>query len=163
MKYYVRNKALTLAGESTVTDESGANVLKVAGKAFSPTHKKKVKTLNNKKLFTVRNKFWHFLFSSALIFDADGNKLVKISERVGFGFKVVNYGEDFAVEKEGRSYAVYRSGELVFTVRYENTAKNLIADCYEAEVFKEEDLPLAVAFTIAFDNVNDAIKRRTTR
>ena len=163
MKYFIRNKALTLAGGSTVTDESGANVLMVAGKVFSPTHKKKVKTLGNEKLFTVRNKFWHLLFSSAFIFDADGNKLVKISERVGFGFKVVNFGGDFAVEKEGRSYAVYRSGELIFTVKYENTAKNLIADCYEADVFKEEDVPLAVAFTIAFENVNDAIKRRTTR
>lgn len=161
MKYFIRNKALTLAGGSTVTDESGANVLKVAGKVFSPTHKKKVKTLGNEKLFTVRNKFWHLLFSSAFIFDADGNKLVKISERVGFGFKVENYENDFSVIREKRTYSVYKAGELICNVRYENTAKNLIADCYELEVTKEEYLPLAVAFTIAFDNVNDAIRKRT--
>ena len=161
MKYYIRNRAVSVAGGSTVTDETGKNVLKVAGKVFSPTHKKKIKTLDNEKLYTVRNKFWHVLFSSAYIFDADGNKLVKISERVGFGFKVENYEDEFTVIREKGTYSVHKNGELICTVKYENTAKNLIADCYEAEVDKKEYLPLAAAFTIAFDNVNDAIKKRT--
>lgn len=161
MKYFVQNKVITFKGGSTVIDESGATVLKVAGKLFSPTHKKKIKTIDNKKLFTVRNKYWHILLHSEYIYDADGNKVVKISERLGFGIKVENYDNCFEVTRDGRSYAVYESGELLFTIKYQVNAKSLLfADCYEIEVPREENLPLATAFAIAFDNLYDRLFNR---
>ena len=55
MRFWVKNKIMTLGGSSFVTDEQGNKLLKIKGKIFSPTHKKIVCDPSGNKLFVVRN------------------------------------------------------------------------------------------------------------
>ena len=82
MKFLIKNTFMSLRGNSKVTTEDGQLAYKVKGKLFSnlisKTYKKVIKDANGKKLFVVRNKFWHKPFyKSALIFQ-NGKKLATV-------------------------------------------------------------------------------------
>ena len=80
MKLIIKNKLVSLRGNSIIKDEQGNNKYKVKGKLFSITHKKRIYDLDNKLLFTVRNKYWKFIVNSAYIFDSEGNKIARLKQ-----------------------------------------------------------------------------------
>ena len=104
MKFLIKNTFMSLRGNSKVTTEDGQLAYKVKGKLFSnlisKTYKKVIKDANGKKLFVVRNKFWHKPFyKSALIFQ-NGKKLATVqnSHFIKNGYEVTGATEEIKVE-----------------------------------------------------------------
>ena len=80
MKYTVKNKAISLNGGSIVYNEKHEIVFKVSGnfiKNIFGLHTKKIKDKDGKKIFVVRNKFWHKPFFRSAIIYANGKKIAQ--------------------------------------------------------------------------------------
>lgn len=159
MKLNVKNK-FSLGGSSTVTDERGNIALKVKGKVFSPTHKKKICGADGNLVYKVRNKFWRLFWHKAFIYDANGEKLVTLRRKFSFNnnFAIDGSTADYRIDGDiiGRNYSVYRNGVLIGSVVSRFV---VMLDSFDIDVVKEEDAPLLVAFVIAIDNIRDRKSR----
>ena len=166
MKYTIKNKFFSLGGSSVVYDEKGEVAFKVKGSAFSNIitrfHKKIVKDKNGKKLFVVRNKFWHKPFyKSALIFEKR-KKLATVtnSHLVKNGYDVVGATKPISVEGTGWNLQIKLGDDVIGRISppsfdsVKDVVKN-ITDTYILEVFDEQDTPFLVAMMIAIDNIYD--------
>lgn len=166
MKYIIKNKFFSLGGSSIVYDENNEIAFKVKGNAFSNIitrfHKKVVRDKNGKKLFVVRNKFWHKpFFKSALIF-ANRKKLATVSNShlVKNGYEVVGATKPISVEGTGWNLQIKLGEDVIGRIAPPDlsTFKDVvttITDTYILEVFDEEDAPFLVAMMIAIDNIHD--------
>lgn len=157
MKLYIKNKLISVGGSSKVLDENEKPVYKVKGKVFSITKKKKIMDMEGNKLYTVRNKFWRWLMNSALIYDANGDKVAKVSQKFSFAkkkFVVQGYKDEIKIESNfvGLNYSIYKNEEILGTLKKEFFA---LTDSFALDIEKEEDAPLFVAFVIAIDNIHD--------
>lgn len=154
MKVFVKNR-LTLAGGSKVFDESGKDVLKVKGKAFSIRHKKRVCDLDGKVLYRVQNKFWNWFYPSSYILTADKKRLGKLVRKIKGESKYVleDFPDEITLDGKFMSsvVTVMRKGEAIGTIR---TNFTIVSDKYEIEG-EEADIPFLVALTIAMDNIKD--------
>ena len=160
MKFIVKNKIITLGGSSVVTDESGAEVMKIKGRIFTFTRKKFVLGPDGKKLYTVRSKFWHFIHNSAFIYDANGTKIAKLSNNK-FDFKhkfvLTGYGSDIVI-----SGNLFQFPDIKMEITENGAHKgwliknfNFVRDAYTVEVDDKTDLAFMVALVIAVDNIFD--------
>lgn len=156
----VTNKLWSIGGSSIVTDENNEVLFKVKGKMalFSPTRKKKIYNKEEKKVYTVRNKFWKWIFSfnSAIIYDDNGTKLGKLKQKLSRKNAFVLEGEYFdtiSIGKEDgyRGFVIRKNDEIIASIR----SVGIVRDNFEVECFKEEDLALIVALVIAIDNIRD--------
>ena len=162
MKLIVRNKFASLTGASVVEDENGNNLFKVKGKLklFSPTRKKKVYDMQGNKLYTIRNKYFNFIFHSAYIYNENGEKIAKLKQRFSREASFMSEGEDFedvykiGKNPEGRGRVIFRNDEIIGIWR--NTRIHFV-DTFEVEYEKEENGSLIVALMIAIDNIGDNI------
>jgi uncharacterized protein YxjI len=160
MKFYVKNKMISLRGGSFVTDESGNEIMSIQGKFFTFTRKKYVLGEDGTPLYTIRNKFWHFIHNSAFIYDSMGTLIAKLSNNK-FDFKhkfvLTGYTSDMVI-----------SGNLLQfpNIKMEITENgvhkgwlikewNLLRDSYSVEVDDKADLAFMVALVIAVDNIFD--------
>ena len=78
MRLFFANKFFTFKGSSKVTDENKQLQFYIKGKFFTFTRKKYLQTPEGLPVFTIRNKYWHLFFHTALIFDNDNTLLMKI-------------------------------------------------------------------------------------
>lgn len=156
MKVYVKNKFMSLGGSSSVLNEQKEPVLRVKGKVFSITHKKRIKDLNNNLLFVVRNKYWNFTKHKAFIYDNNKNKIATVVSNW------VNLNNEYTVEEytdeikiQGNFFSsqceILKNGEVVGTIRRQMA---MFTDAFELEA-NEEDIPFLVALVIAIDNIVD--------
>ena len=158
MKLIVRNKFVTLTGASVVKDDKGNDLFKIKGKLriFSPTRKKKIYDLEGGRLFTVRNKWYNFLFHSAYIYDETGEKIAKLKARFSRDAMFLSEGfEDvFKIGRNpnGPGRAIYKNDEIIGVWR--NTKLHFV-DTFEVEYEKEENAGIIVALMIAVDNIGD--------
>ncbi len=155
MKLYVRNKIFSLGGGSTVKDEQKNDVYKVKGKVFSPTHKKKIYNLKNEHLFTVRNKFWHWLTRRAFIFNAQGEKIATLSNNTySRKFIVEDYVDEIEIIGHAFQFglSVKKGEQEIGTITRQLT---FIGDAFVCETDDEQLMPFLVALTIALDNIVD--------
>ena len=162
MTLYVKNKLVSLGGSSIVFDENEAQVFQVKGKVMSPTNKKFVCDTNGNVLFTVRDKFFHFITKKALIYGADGKKYCKVKERFfGRVTDVVDCEDDIRFESNGfaKGISIFKNDEKIgaWFVSFDGVS-SLVRDCYRVDVYNESDAALLVALVIAIDNIRD--KRR---
>lgn len=165
MKFIVKNKLFSLGAGSIVTNEEGAVVYKIKGNFFSNilwgTHKKVVKEVKGKKLFVVRNKFWHKpFFNSALIFNAKKQKLAVVtkSHLIKNGYDVVGANELIKVEGSGWNLDIVMSDKKIGHISLPtNSVKNFfrLTDTYVLDVEDPEDASFLVAMMIAIDNIHD--------
>lgn len=155
MKLYIKNKLMSLRGSSSVTDESGNDVFVVKGKFFTFTHKKRIKDVDGKLLYKVRNKWFNLFTHSAYIYDGEGEKVAKVKRKFGFKnvFVVEGYSDEISVEGDFLSWTldVYRNGEQIGTVRREFA----LTDSFVLETETEDDAAFMVALVIAIDNIGD--------
>lgn len=154
MKLIIKNKLVSLRGNSIIKDEQGNNKYKVKGKLFSITHKKRIYDLDNKLLFTVRNKYWKFIVNSAYIFDSEGNKIARLKQLWGFKsrYEFIGYEDDIKVEGNwiGWNLSIKRNGVEIGTIqRNIDWVDSFVLSCDEI------DAPLLVAIVIAIDNIQD--------
>lgn len=161
MKLFIKNKFLTIGGSSYVVDENEKNVFKIKGMMFSPTKKKKIYDMNGELLFVVRNKFWHFLNNSCLIYNADNELIVKLTDK-GFDFRNDFYvqGIKDEIKFSGNLFQfpnikmdILKNGNKIGTLTKDF---NVFRDTFTLDIDSEEDAPLFVALTIAIDNIFDA-------
>lgn len=161
MKLNIKNKLFSFGGSSFVTNEAGENVYKVKGKIFSPTRKKIIKNMDGEKLYKVRNKWFNFFFNKAYIYDAEGEKLAKVTNDGITGFKLVDYPDNITISRGiKRKREIYKNGECIGMV-YPNFT--FVRDAYTLEINDNEDIAFFVALVIAVDNIRDKDRKDIRR
>lgn len=155
MILYITNKLASLRGSSTVVDEDKNPVYKVKGKLFSITHKKRICTLNNKVLYSVRNKFFNWWSHSAFIYDENKEKIARVKKKVDLKgtFFVEGYKDEIKIEGNflKLTSTIYRNGEQIGTIKREI---KWFVDSFVLDA-NEEDMPFLIALVIAIDNIYD--------
>lgn len=162
MKLLIKNKSISLSGKSTVTNEQGEVVYKVKGNIFSnifKVHKKVIKDANGKKLFVVRDKFWHAPFHKSAVIFANGKKLavVTTSHYIKNGFEVKGATQPIKVEGTGWNLDIILGEEKIGHI--EPPEHLTFNDSYVLETFDDSDAPFLVAMVIAIDNIHDRKRR----
>ena len=142
MKLYIKNDLVSIRGGSKVTDEAGAPVYEVKGKLFSPTHKKFIKDLNGKILYSVRNKWFNFLVPSAYVYDENKEKILRLKKKfaVRNTFYAQGYHDEITIDGDFLSLTltIYKNGAVVGSLRKEFFK---LADTFVLEA-NEEDMAL---------------------
>ena len=118
MKYTVKNKAISLNGGSIVYNEKHEIVFKVSGnfiKNIFGLHTKKIKDKDGKKLFVVRNKFWHKPFFRSAIIYANGKKIATVtnSHLIKNGYEVIGATEPITVEGTGWNLDIKLGNKII--------------------------------------------------
>ena len=156
MKFYVKNKFLSWGGSSEVLNENKEPIYKVKGKVFSITRKKYICDMEDNRLFMVRNKYWHLFLKSAFIYDAEGNKLLKVKRKFAIknDYSVQGTEDEYAIDGSvfGWNFSVIKNGEVIGTIKRE---LNFIVNSFEVNVENPENAPFMIAFVIAIDNIVD--------
>lgn len=147
---------MSLGGSSSVENEQKEPILRVKGKVFSITHKKRIVDLNNQTLFVIRNKYWHLTKHSAFIYDANKVRIAKVTSKwinVNNEYFVEGYKDDIKIQGNffSSQCQIVRNGEVIGTIRRQIA---MFIDSFELEA-NEEDIPFLVALVIAIDNIVD--------
>lgn len=159
MKLTVTNK-IDLGGGSTVTDEQGNEIFKVKGKLFSITRKKFIMDADGNRLYTVRRKFWRGFSRASLIYDGDGNKVLKMYAKA-FAFenkyRTKGYEGDLILDSKAFSgkYDIIENETTIGVLRRTNL---LVADEFELEFEEESRAAFFVALALAVDSIRDEQK-----
>ena len=159
MRLYIKNKLVTLGGSSVVVDEQDRTVFEIEGKVFSPLRKKVVwmRAVDGRvRSYYVRNKFWHFIQKSSLVYHVGGEKMGQMKDKFFGNCEFVgNYGYS-AQGNILKGVKVYKDGELlgVFSREY-NSALLLALDTYVLDVYDNNYASFLVALVIAYDNIWD--------
>ena len=156
MELAIRNKWISLRGSSVVKDLQENDVLKIQGKFFTFTRKKLVMDLNDNLKYTVRNKFWFLFRRKAMIYDADGNEVVRLSRKVlslhDHYFVTSNLGEMEIVGNIFQfNYKITLNGKEIGHI----ARKISLRDSYVLTIDDNFDYMLFVAMVIAIDNITD--------
>lgn len=158
MQIIVKNKFFSWGGSSKVEDGAGNPLYQVRGAFFSWTRRKKILDLEGKLLYKVRNKWPTFLLHSALVFDADGNKICKIRQtwRMNRIFLVEDCAQDIQIMGApllGMNVVV--NGETIGSITKKFWS---LRDYFVLDVPDGQDPALLIALTIAIDNIHDKAK-----
>lgn len=156
MIVHVKNKFLSLRGGSNVVNDNNEPVYKVKGKWPSLRKRKYICTLDGEKLYEVRNKFWHFIYPSAFIFNAEKEKIARVRK------KIVTLRTTYFVEGNEHEYVIdgnWIGWDLTVTrdgVEIGKIRRNfdLFKDAFTVEA-DEENMPFMIALVIAIDNIQD--------
>lgn len=160
MKVYIKNKTISWGGDSVVLDENKQTLFKVKGKAFSFTHKKRIKDASGKTIYTIRNKFWKLTRRTAFVYDENKVKIAKVI------FKMLSAKREYFVEGTndeikiiGQYFSprceIVKNGEVIGTITRDF---KLFGDAFELDA-EEANLPFLVALVIALDNIEDSKKK----
>lgn len=158
MVLYLKNKMVSAGGSSFVTDGEGNKVYLIKGKIFSISRKKFIMTLDGKKLFTVRNKVFKFFHFSDLIYNAEGEKIMKITKNLlTHKYKATGYSSNLMIDGDfiGFNFTVLRDGVAIGRV-FRNF--DLFRDSFGLEAYAKEDEPLIIALVTAIDNIIDDLR-----
>lgn len=156
MKVYIKNKFISLGDSSTVVDENKNPLFKVKGKIFSITHKKLIKDLSGKTLFTVRNKWINLFSHKAFIYDENKVKIATVKDKwinVKKEYFIEGMGDEIKIEGKFFSLTcqILKNGETIGTIRRK---LDMWVDSFELEA-NEKDIPFLIALVIAIDNITD--------
>ena len=161
MHIIIQNTNL-VRGNSVVKNETEQDVYFVKGKlkVFSPTRKKFINDLAGNTVFTIRNKWFRFLFNSAIIKDAQGNKM-KLKSKMSFKtyYVLTGAGYNYSIGKnpDGYGLAIFKEEQVIAT--FNKHGSGFVNDRFNVDYFNESDLPMVVAIIIAFDNIRDKDKK----
>lgn len=158
MKVFIRNKLISLRGSSEILDENETPIYMVKGKLISPTRKKKLMDLDGNLIYTIRNKYFKFLFHSALIYDRDGNKIAKVKQSFwGTRYTILGYPEEIEIEGKffSRESRILKNGESIGTITRDYS---LISDHFTLEADKE-NIEFLIALVVAMDIIRDKQER----
>lgn len=156
MKVFIKNKAVSLGGSSTVLNENQEEVFTVKGKLFTFTRKKRMYDKEGKLLYTIRNKYWSFFSHRALVFDSEGERVATIKKNRGslnLEYEILDTEDEMSISGKffsGKS-SIMKNGEEVATITREFA---LFKEAFSLEA-DEKDIAFYTALVIAFDNLND--------
>ncbi len=156
MIVHVKNKLVSLRGSSSVVNDNNEPVFYVKGKWPSVRKRKFICNLENERLYEVRNKFWHFIYPSAFIFNAEKEKIAIVKKKV-MTLKTQYFieGTEHQYKIEGNwvgwDLTVYRDDQEIGKI---NRNFDLFRDAFTIEA-NDEDIPFLIAVVIAIDNMAD--------
>ncbi len=158
MKLLIKNKFMSLKGNSKVFDEEGNVKFIVQGKVFSISRKKKIFDENKNLLYKVRTKFWHLPYKrKVFIYDKENEKVACVVAKYAFNkkFYIEGYKDEISILGNlfGLHYSICKNGDVMGTLDKKFIS---LVDTFTLEIVKEEDAPFMVAVVIAIDNVTDA-------
>ena len=171
MKYLIENKLMSFGGSSKITDEQGKVAYIAKGSIFGNLilkfYKKTIiDASTKKKLFYVRNKFWHKPFQkSAIIYNDKKQKMaiVRTSNLFKHAYEVVGGTQPINVEGTGWNLDITFGDQKVGHIAppSEDMVKNFfrVTDGYSLEVLDKEDATFLIALVIAIDNIHDQQRR----
>lgn len=171
MKLLIKNKLFSTGQSSVAENEQGEVLYKIKGKFFSnhisKTYKKVIKGKDGKKLFYVRNKFWHKIYhDSAIIYNAKKKKIAIVSNShiLKNGYEVTGATEPIKIEGQGWNLDIILGEKVIGHISLppiQNAKDALrITDQFVLEAEDEEDVPFLVAVVIAIDNIHDHKRRK---
>lgn len=156
MRVIIKNKFLSLGGNSSVKTENGEDAYFVKGRMFSPTHVKWVCDKNKKKLYKVRNKWFNFINERAYVYEGR-TKIAKVKHPLFSGKKFVleGYSDEIMIDGEFMSpkSTIMKNGEPVGIINREFSVVN---DTFALEA-EEDNIAFMIALVIAIDNIYDKI------
>ena len=130
--------------------------MKVKGKFFSFTSKKFIQDLNGQTKYIVRNKFWRLFRYSAVVYNANGEKVCTIRRKI-FSLHDHYFIESSMGDLQIRgniltfNYAVLLNGQEVGHI-----ARNIsLRDSFTLTISDNFDMYTFVALVIAIDNITD--------
>ena len=160
MKLFIKNKLMSLRGNSFVLDEEQKEVYKIKGKFFTITNKKRIYDMEGHLLFVVRNKIWTFMKKVCFISNAHGQKIAKVVNG-DFDFKnrykVMNYEDEIELDGLWGKMDIKKNGEVVGRISRDFT---IVRDAFTLDTEDVENADFYVALTIAVDNINDSRTKR---
>lgn len=156
MKVYIKNKLISLGGSSEVLNENQEPIYQVKGKWISITKKKKMYDMEDKLLYTIRNKYWTFFCDKVMVFDADGERVAIIKKSKwswNHKYEILDTENEMSIDGKFFSLksSIMRNGKPVATISREFT---LIKDAFSLEA-DEKEIAFFTALVIAFDNLKD--------
>ena len=149
-------------GNSIVKNEAEEDIYFVKGKLkiFSPTRKKFINDAQGNTLYTIRNKWFRFLFNSAIIKDSQGNKM-KLKTKMSFKtfYTLTGAGYNYTVGKnpDGYGVAIFKDEQVIAT--FNKYGSGFVNDRYNVDCANEKDVAMVVAIVIAVDNISDKNKK----
>ena len=156
MKVFIKNKLLSLGGDSDVLNENKEPIFKVKGKFFSFTKKKKLYNMQGELLYTIRNKFWNIFSNKVYIKNSQGDRVATIKKNKwswNKNYKILNTEDD--LEIEGKFFSlesqIIKNEQLVATINRQFT---IVTDAFSLEA-DEKDIAFYTAIVIALDNIVD--------
>lgn len=156
MKVFIKNKLLSLGGDSDVLNENKEPIFKVKGKIFSFTKKKKLYNMQGELLYTIRNKFWNIFSNKVYIKNSQGDRVATIKKNKwswNKNYKILNTEDDLEIEGKFFSFKsqIIKNEQLVATINRQFT---IVTDAFSLEA-DEKDIAFYTAIVIALDNIVD--------
>lgn len=159
MKVTIKNKFLSLGGNSSVKNENGEDVFFVKGRFLSPTHVKWVCDKEGHKLYKVRNKWFNFINERAYVYEGK-TKVAKVKHPLFSGkkFVVEGYKDEILIDGDflSANSTITKNGAPVGTITREFAVVN---DTFTLEA-EETEMPFMIALVIAIDNILDKIVKK---
>ena len=160
----IKNKIISVRGNSFVKDENGNNIFVIKGKLFSPTKKKRIFDMNGNLQYVIRNKFWHFVYDTIFVYNREKDKIAELSNnRWDFKRKFVLRGfkDEYVISGNLFQYPdikmeITKNGQKIGTL-----TKNwsVLRDAYTLEIDNEDDAGFLVALSIGVDNIYDRMRK----
>ena len=159
MIVHVKNKFISLRGGSDVVNDNNEPVYKVKGKWPSLRKRKYICTLDGTVLYEVRNKFWHFIYPSAFIFNSEKEKIAKVKKKImtmRTQFFVEGNEHEYVIDGNwvGWNLSVLRDGTEIGKI---SRNFDMFKDSFTVEA-DEENMPFMIALVIAIDNMQDKVR-----
>lgn len=156
MKVFIKNKLLSLGGDSDVLNENKEPIFKVKGKIFSFIKKKKLYNMQGELLYTIRNKFWNIFSNKVYIKNSQGDRVATIKKNKwswNKNYKILNTEDDLKIEGKFFSLEsqIIKNEQLVATINRQFT---IMTDAFSLEA-DEKDIAFYTAIVIALDNIVD--------
>ena len=112
--------------------------------------------MEDKLLYTIRNKYWTFFCDKVMVFDADGERVATIKKsKWSWNLKYEILDTENEMSIDGKFFSlksrIMRNGNPVATISREFT---LVKDAFSLEA-DEKEIAFFTALVIAFDNLKD--------
>lgn len=153
MKYYVKQKILSLKDQFYVMDQSGKEVYGIKGKMFSLSNKMELLNMNGSQILNTKKQIFSFL-AKYFVFDPHGELQAEIKRKFAVRprFDVTIGNEVLSVEGSlfAHSFGIFDNGEEVASI-----SKKVLSfgDSYEIEIHDESKAELYLFIVIILDQV----------
>lgn len=156
MKFYIRNKWVSLRGSSVIKDENENDVFKVKGRIVSFSNRKDLLTMDDVLLYSIKTRIINIWGHKAFILDKDGNKIITVYR------KVISLHDRYLIDAPfgkmeitgnilGFDYHISLEGKEIGHV----SRKISLRDSFVLDTYTDFDYKLLIALVIAIDNISD--------
>ena len=156
MELTIRNKWISFGGSSKVQTLDGKDYLIVKGKFFTLHRRKFIKDLDGNTLFVTANRMWNFLHTQGKVFDAQGNELCCMRDKIlslHDHYNITSTYGNIVLRGNilGFNYHIYLNDKEVGHI----SRKISLRDSFVLTISDDVDVPFFVALVIMLDALTD--------